>query len=48
MTAGVLLNPGEQFTSPSAFTHPVTVSKPVLWHIEISRYNEKVRWALVL
>jgi glutathione S-transferase len=22
------------------------VAKPVLWHIEISHYNEKVRWAL--
>ena len=21
-------------------------SKPVLWHIEISHYNEKARWAL--
>ena len=24
----------------------MTVSKPVLWHIEISHYNEKARWAL--
>jgi glutathione S-transferase len=24
----------------------VTVSKPVVWHIEISHYNEKARWAL--
>jgi glutathione S-transferase len=24
----------------------VTASKPVLWHIEISHYNEKARWAL--
>src|ERR671938_130188 len=48
-----ITSPGGQQTMPALDRHLqgsrgsfAAVDTPVLWHLEISHYNEKVRWAL--
>src|SRR5256885_15840291 len=31
---------------PDGYVQEPVVATPVLWHLEISHYNEKARWAL--